>query len=214
MQDKKNIIDCYSKTARKYAEKFSDELSLKHFDRIYLNAFADRNKSTGKILDIGCGTGHITKFLFDGGCYNVTGIDLSPGMIEVARNLYPDLCFETGDMLSLPYQDQSIHGAIAMYSIIHFDYEAIEKAFKEVNRILFSKSDFLISFHIGDTILHRDEFLNEEVNIDFHLLNVSKIRDLLTSAGFRMIEIIERYPYPEIEYQSKRAYILASKSEP
>ena len=214
MQDKKNIIDCYSKTARKYAEKFSDELSLKYFDRIYLKAFADRNKSKGRILDIGCGTGHISKFLYDCGCSQVTGIDLSPGMIGVARNLYPDLSFETGDMLSLPNEDQSIYGAIAMYSIIHFDYQAIEKAFKEVNRILVLTSDFLVSFHIGDTILHRDEFLNEEVNIDFHLLNVSTIKDLLTSAGFRIMEIIERYPYPEIEYQSKRAYILASKSEP
>lgn len=212
MQDKKNIIDCYRKTARKYAEKFSDELSLKHFDRTYLKAFADRNKSKGKILDIGCGTGHISKFLYDCGCSHVTGIDLSPGMIEVARNFYPDLSFETGDMLSLPYQDQSIHGAIAMYSIIHFDYEDIEKAFKEISRILLPTSDFLLSFHIGETILHRDEFLNEEVNIDFHLLNVEKIGAILTSSGFQMIDIVERYAYPEIEYQSKRAYMLASKS--
>jgi hypothetical protein len=39
MQDQKNIIDCYDKTAKNYADKFIDELNHKHPDRILFKIF-------------------------------------------------------------------------------------------------------------------------------------------------------------------------------
>ncbi len=39
MQEQKNIIECYNKTAENYAEKFLNELDQKHFDRMLLTAF-------------------------------------------------------------------------------------------------------------------------------------------------------------------------------
>jgi trans-aconitate methyltransferase len=44
------------------------------------------------ILDIGCGTGHLTKAIAESGAH-VVGIDSSSGMIETARTTYPDLEF-------------------------------------------------------------------------------------------------------------------------
>ena len=38
-----------------------------------------------------------------------------------------------------------------------------------------------------------------------------QITNLLTTCGFSETETIERDPYPEIEYQSRRAYVFACK---
>jgi predicted TPR repeat methyltransferase len=65
MQDQKNIIDCYDKTAGRYADKFLDELAYKPLDQILLNAFSEQNKGKGTLIDFGCGPGQTTRFLFE-----------------------------------------------------------------------------------------------------------------------------------------------------
>src|SRR6185295_16110163 len=49
-----------------------------------------------RILDLGCGTGHLTNQIAAAGA-DVIGLDKSQSMIEEARRLYPDLHFEIGD---------------------------------------------------------------------------------------------------------------------
>ncbi|HLW02623.1 MAG TPA: class I SAM-dependent methyltransferase [Ktedonobacterales bacterium] len=49
-----------------------------------------------RILDLGCGTGHLTAQIAAAGA-EVVGMDKSLGMIEEARKQYPDLRFEVGD---------------------------------------------------------------------------------------------------------------------
>ncbi len=60
MQKPNDIIECYDKTAKNYADKFIGELSKKHLDRILLNSFALENKDNGKLIDLGCGPGQTT----------------------------------------------------------------------------------------------------------------------------------------------------------
>ncbi|HUR27075.1 MAG TPA: methyltransferase domain-containing protein [Planctomycetota bacterium] len=49
-----------------------------------------------RILDLGCGTGHLTQQLADAGA-TVVGLDASREMIEQARREHPGLRFELGD---------------------------------------------------------------------------------------------------------------------
>ena len=49
-----------------------------------------------RILDLGCGTGHLTKRIAESGA-GIVGIDKSSAMIEEARRLYPHLRFEIAD---------------------------------------------------------------------------------------------------------------------
>src|SRR5688500_15944020 len=98
MRENLKIAEGYSKTALKYADKFANELEVKRFDHCYLMDFAKRNANKGRIIDIGCGPGHATSFLYTAGCTDVMGMDLSPGMIEIARQRYPGLPFQQGDM--------------------------------------------------------------------------------------------------------------------
>jgi SAM-dependent methyltransferase len=212
MQDQKNIIDCYNKTASNYAGKFVNELEDKHLDTILLKAFIKENIAKGKLIDLGCGPGQTTRFLFENGFTNILGVDLSPEMIKVAAQLNPHVQFEQADMLCLHYPDNSFGAAIAFYSIVHFDYKQVGIAFREIKRILAEDGALLFSFHIGDNIIHLDNFLDHPVKIDFHFFDVEKIKNILIETGFEIVDIIERHPYAEVEHQSKRAYIWVKKT--
>jgi ubiquinone/menaquinone biosynthesis C-methylase UbiE len=207
MQEQKDIIDCYNVTASNYAEKFINELEHKHLDKILLKAFASENIGKGKLIDLGCGPGQTTKFLFDCGFADIIGVDISSEMVTVARNINPHLNFEKADILNLNYPDNSFGSAIAFYSIVHFDYEQVKTAFREIKRLLIHNGQFLFTFHVGNNIVHLDNFLDHQVNIDFYFFETAKIKDLLIKTGFEIIDIIERQPYEDIEYQSERAYI-------
>ena len=72
----------------------------------------------------------------------------------------------------------------------------------------------LLAFHIGDGSIHVDEFLGRRMSLDFILFTPQVVGDELVKAGFVAVEVIERDPYPEVEYPSRRAYLLASKPDP
>jgi ubiquinone/menaquinone biosynthesis C-methylase UbiE len=212
MQEHKHIIDCYNKTAKLYAAKFMDELSHKHLDRILLRAFAAENIHSGRWIDLGCGPGQTTKFISDCGIKELVGTDLSPEMIATAKEINPQLRFETADMLNLPYADHIFSAAIAFYAIVHFDKKQLAKAFKEIRRVLTKDAQFLFSFHAGDQVVHLDSFLEQEVDIDFYFFDTIQVVQLLQENGFQIIDVLERQPYKDIEYPSKRAYIWATSS--
>ncbi len=53
-------------------------------------------------LDVACGTGTLIQKLSKHGWYSI-GIDISPAMLYIAKQVYPDICVLTGDMCSLPF---------------------------------------------------------------------------------------------------------------
>ncbi len=67
-----------------------------------LAAFAEEVAAAGlgPVGDLGCGTGRVTAHLRGLGA-DVFGVDLSPGMIAVAREAYPGLRFDVGSMAAL-----------------------------------------------------------------------------------------------------------------
>ena len=213
MQPQEKIVKTYNATAESYAATRIDELSKKHLDRLILNEFARLNKDNGTCADFGCGPGQTTKFLFDAGVKDIIGIDISPEMVNVARRIFPYIKFDTGDLLALAYKENYFASAIAFYAIVHFDYDQIAQAFKEVNRVLNKGGHFLFSFHVGEETVHFDKANDIDVDIDLHFLQTDRILTLLRDTKFRIIDTVERLPYPDVEYATKRAYVWAEKSD-
>jgi hypothetical protein len=79
-------------------------------------------------------------------------------------------------------------------------------------RVLQPGGLLLLAFHAGDKTLHEEELWGRSISMDFFLFPTLEIRGVLEAAGFAIEEVIERRPYaPEVEYQSRRAYIFARK---
>jgi len=84
---------------------------------------------------MGCGPGHISRFLRDIGA-SVFGLDLSPGMIEQARELNLDISFHVDDMISLTLQDDALAGIVAFYAIVNIPPDSLPAVFQEMLRVL------------------------------------------------------------------------------
>jgi len=209
--DQQKVIACYNATANEYAASLFDELSAKPLDRLLLKQFGAENAAKGRMIDLGCGPGQTTRFLWEHGVAEIIGTDIASGMIERARQLNPDIPFQTADMLNLDFAAGSFASAIAFYAIVHFNTAQLKTAFSEISRVLVNGGQLLLSFHIGDEIIHRDELFGINVDIDFCFFRTAEVLALLKEAGFRLIDAIERYPYENVEHQSKRAYLWVQR---
>jgi SAM-dependent methyltransferase len=177
--------DSYSATAVEYAETYRDELDRKPFDRALITMFAELVTAGGggSVADVGCGPGRLTVVLQRLGL-DAFGIDLAPGMIEVARRAYPEIRFEIGSMLQLELADDSLAGLLSNYSIIHVPWERRPQVFAEFYRVLAPGGQLLMAFQVGDDRGHRDEVWGIPVSLDWYRQRPEEVADLLRAAGF------------------------------
>jgi trans-aconitate methyltransferase len=70
-----------------------------------------------RILDLGCGTGHLT-YQIAGANVDVVGLDSAASMIEQAKANYPDLHFELGDATGLHFTEE--FDAVFSNAVLHW----------------------------------------------------------------------------------------------
>jgi SAM-dependent methyltransferase len=186
-------------------------LAGKPLDRELLDRFAERLRGQGVVCDMGCGPGQIGRYLADRGL-PVVGVDLSPGMVARAAALNPGISFRVGDMGALDEPDGVWAGITAFYSIIHVPPAEVVAALTEMRRVLQPGGLLLLAFHIGDEVVRSEELMGQPVALDFWFYTPEQMRGWVEQAGFMVEEVTEREPYaPDVEYQSRRAYVLARK---
>jgi SAM-dependent methyltransferase len=204
----------YDRIAEEYAARVAGELEHKPLDRMLLDEFAERVKGAGRVCELGCGPGHVTRYLHDRGV-DICGIDLSPGMLEQARKLNPAIEFRQGNMLALDVEDGTWAAIVAFYSIVHIPRADILPTFREMFRTLKPGGLLFLAFHIGIEVLREENLWGHPVSLDVVFYARKEVERYLGLAGLVIEDSLERDPYaPEVEYQSRRAYIRASKPAP
>lgn len=208
-----SICESYDRIADEYASRIFSELKHKPLDRELLNRFASEVAGHGEVCDMGCGPGHVARYLHDTGA-NIFGLDISPRMLEQARQLNPDIRFQEGNMLSLGLPDSRLAGIVAFYAICNIPKEFLPVVFLEMKRVLQPRGLLLIAFHAGDKTLHENELWGRVISMDFFLYQPLIIRRYLEEAGYLIEAVIEREPYSlDVEYQSRsRTSLLESPS--
>src|SRR5215475_6277700 len=201
----------YDPVAEDYAREFCDEMGKKPFDRKMLDWLAEKANGLGTICDLGRGVGQVAGYLHSRGA-SACGIDLAPEMVKQARRLNPEIAFQQGNMLALTeVTEDSFGGIAAFYSIIHIPRPSLVDALREMKRALRPGGRLLLTFHIGQKVVHLSEWWNKPVSLDFYFYETEEMKGCLTQAGFELEEVIERDPYPEVEVQTRRAYVFARK---
>jgi ubiquinone/menaquinone biosynthesis C-methylase UbiE len=209
-QDLQKIERMYDTVAKEYAETFSNEHQKKPKDQEILQRFSQKIGDRRPVWDFGCGPGQTTKYLKDLGI-EISGLDLSEKLLEQARAIHPEIHFRKGNILELEFENDSIAGVVAFYAMVHFTEEQVGMACRELFRVLQPGGIFLFTYHVGEGTIHIDEFLGKKIDIDFMFFTTDFIFSCLKNSGFESIEIIEREPYPGVEYESRRAYVFATK---
>lgn len=129
---RKNVALLYDEVAPIYDESFEGKAEYQ-IPRILLETYQKHGITEGNILDIGCGTGKLRKYLGDS--FNYQGIDISPAMIEQAKKRGFEGYIGAVEDIIKTFGDKSIDHIIALSSLYFIkDWEKLAKEFERVAR--------------------------------------------------------------------------------
>lgn len=173
-----------------YAERLAGALESMPVDRAVLNLFGELTLAAGvgsEVADVGCGTGLLEPYLASRGLAP-HGVDLSPGMIEVARRDHPAFRFEVADLRDLPFPDASQAGVVCWYSLIFLAPLDRAPAFAELARVIRPGGYLVTAFKDGDG-RHRRSGRSAGLGVEFdsYWLPAREMADLAVRGGFEVV---------------------------
>lgn len=174
------VRDAYASIADLYIELVGTRQQV-HPDDL---ALIGRHLSSrpGRVLDLGCGPGHLTDYLRSLGV-DATGIDLVPEFITHAKATHPQGRYELGSMRSLDVEDHSVTGILAWYSLIHLPPSDLDGVLTEFRRVLAPAGTLVVGFFDADEVGAFDHKV-----ITAYRWPVGEFSARLARAGFTEVE--------------------------
>ena len=112
-----------SEAASRYVVNVGDSENLTYFVQttLYVEKIKSFLENEEHILDVGCGTGVLTRALSDASL-KVSGMDISESMLEQNQNMLDgrDVDLHVGDIFDLPFEDGSFDGIASRWVLPHF----------------------------------------------------------------------------------------------
>jgi SAM-dependent methyltransferase len=166
----------------------------------------------GRVLDVGCGIGGAARYFAEHFDCHVTGVDLIPEYIDIARTLSERthtqgrVAFETASALDMPFETASFDAAYTIH--VAMNIRDREGFYREVARVLNAGA----LFGIYDVMRGEAEGLvyplpwatTEETS---HLTSPDEMRALLANAGFEVLGFADRRAYGIEFFQQMRTRI-------
>ena len=173
-------INVYDEIYEEYAKTNESVSVVKEF----LDYFIEN--VNGKVLDAGCGHGRDAKYLSEHGL-EVTGIDLSEKLLEIARNNAPKALFYNEDMMNSSFKDNSYDGLWACGSFLHIPGEHSKQTLNEFCRVLKKNGLMFICVKQGSREGFYKDLRYGDKERFFKNYSVSDFKELIEDAGFRII---------------------------
>ena len=184
-----DTIAWYNSNAAQYADAISGLVSEDE-----VNEFVGNFPKKGRILDAGCGPGRDSAEFAKRG-YEVTGVDISAGLLEEACKRYPEITFVEEDFRSLPFEDSVFDGVWAHASLVHLETKAdVVKSLAEFYRVLHPGGvlHVLVKAQTGEnkTAVVTDKLSGHDRFFQYFTEN--EIREYLEATGFTVLKL-EQY---------------------
>lgn len=206
------IRAAYTAVAAAYADQFDDELDSLPFESWLLHRVAGL-AGAAPVIEVGTGPGHGAAFLARAGAADVTGLDLSPGMVEEARRRHPGVTYQVGDLRQLlrPATHDGWGAVLAWYSLVHLAASELPDAVTSLVRPLRPGGWLVLALHAGAEVRTITEWFGHEVDLAFVLHEPADVVALVERAGLRDLEWYLRGPLTWRGETTQRLYVLARK---
>lgn len=181
------VLSAYDKIAEKYKLSYDeiDRQDWEHWEKFITEC------SGGKILDMGCGAGSATVYLWKRGLVPY-GIDISEKMLSIARKQNKEIVWEKADLCDCPFEDRSFKGIIVSYTLNHLNDHMTKKMKAEIDRLLEDNGLLLLMFHVGTGEEVRSDPLDDSIQVYYHYFSRESLNSLF-------------YNYEEIDYYSRKS---------
>lgn len=192
--DLEAVRSSYDRVADNYVSMNMSDVSAYPWLRAALAVFAEDVRGLGPVLDVGCGPGDISGHLADLGV-DVSGVDLSPKMIEHARRLHPGLRFDVASATALDLEPASLGGILGWWSLFNLPREVLPEVLVTFARALVPGGQALIGTHVGAGDLPRTEAYGEvPVAWTTYLWQPHELAGLIAAAGLEIIAQLQLAP--------------------
>jgi trans-aconitate methyltransferase len=150
----------------------------------FLDLFSSLVVREGCVLDAGCGPGWVTAYLRDRGL-NISGIDLSPRLIEIARTNHPEISFEVGSITELPVSNRSLAGITCWWVLHHVPDTSLSTVLAQFFEKLKPGGYLLVGGHLGaSTHTKTDGYGGLPMNVHMVKRSLDTFTQLLEVHGF------------------------------
>lgn len=157
------VRDSYDRVADNYVELVTTtgigDIRTHPWLKAAIDAFASTVSALGPVLDVGCGPGTVTAYLAERGV-EVTGVDLSPRMIDHARRLHPQCTFTVGSATDLNLRPASLGGVLGWWSLFNLPRNILPGVLASFAAALRPGGQLIIATHVGDNDVERTEAYN------------------------------------------------------
>jgi cyclopropane fatty-acyl-phospholipid synthase-like methyltransferase len=139
-----------------------------------------------RVLDAGCGTGLPTaEQLVDAG-HEVLGIDISEGMLELARRGVPDAEFRSLDLADVGPDLGTFDAVVAFFALLMLPRTEIPDVLGRLREVLRPGGYFMLSMVEADLDDIPISFLGSPVWVTGYLRD--ELREVVEKAGFEVLE--------------------------
>ncbi|HEY5846894.1 MAG TPA: DUF480 domain-containing protein [Microlunatus sp.] len=206
----------YDRLADAYTAALTGELDDKPFDRWFLDRLA-ADTAGAQGLDVGCGPGQVAGFLADRGVA-MTGLDLSPDMVDRAREQHPDVQFIQGSFVVPPMprggdpRDPGWGLVTAWYAFVHLASSELATTMAALSRVLRRGGVLALAAHVGHEVNHPGALWGVATDLDFVLHDPDAIVAAVEQVGLVDIEWYQRSPLPQ-EAATQRLYLVGRRPD-
>lgn len=196
----KRMRATYDTIAADYAQRQEVAPELEDLGRNFLALVSP----AARILEVGCGAGRDMEWLESQGA-EVTGVDISPGMLEQARTLVWGELLEM-DMLALQFPDDSFGGVWCMAALLHLPKADAPRALEEMHRVLTPDGALALSLQEGEGEVWEAGAYGHPVERFFARYSPDEVEHLLAAAGFRVV--VRRKTGPRTDRPNRKGWLL------
>lgn len=138
-----------------------------------------------RVLDVGSGTGRPTAELLAAAGHDVTGFDVSPGMVEIAKSQVPGAHFEVGDVRSASYPAGSRQAVVTMFSLLQLTRPEVDAALAKFAGWLAPGGYLLLGTVAADVENLDFEFMGHPITVSSY--SAETFRERLRAAGLEIV---------------------------